>query len=270
MHATIFVAVLLSVFSVNALPTLLKPANGTSVGTTNGTSSTSTGAFNVSSVTSSLIASSTSAPPPFASAESSLLRAMQSEISAVDPSGTAYTVFATTISSRPAVEISAIGGPPGQIMFVPTTSQRPRLVATATSYQAPTGTGSDRANVAFTVPTSLPTGGAELSTVLSELASAGLDEATREINQASKTAELTAYITEVAGTPFVALSSISGPAITLAATSGGKAFTTTFDGLSATAIPGSNSAVGLSVSRSLLTGAVSVFGAMVAGAVMLL
>ncbi len=93
-------------------------------------------------------------------------------------------------------------------------------------------------------------------------ASVELAEVTNVINSASKTAELTAYITgeravcphcvsepradgtctvrleEVAGTPYVALSSISGPAVTLAATSGAPdAFPTSFDGLTVTAIP---------------------------------
>ncbi|KAI0831747.1 hypothetical protein BC628DRAFT_549258 [Trametes gibbosa] len=240
MHATTFVAVLLSIFSVNALPVLFQ--NGTPVSTADGTDATSLSlvVVNASSAASSLIPSSSSEPSPYASAASSLLKAMQSEISAVDPSGTIYTVFATTISARPAVEISSIGGPSGQVMFVPMTSAGDSGSESTVTTTSPTPTGtSNRANDAVTVPTSLPSERAALSSVLSELASAGLDQVTREIHAASKTAELTAYVTEVVGTPLVALSSISGPAITLAATSGGNAFATTFDGLSVTAIPGS-------------------------------
>ncbi|KAI0350245.1 hypothetical protein OH77DRAFT_1413398, partial [Trametes cingulata] len=81
---------------------------------------------------------------------------------------------------------------------------------------------------------------------------------------------LTTYTTEASGTPVVEISSMGGPAITLAPSGASNAFETTFDGFHATAIPGSkNAATGLSASRPLLTGLVGALGAVGAGAMML-
>ncbi|EIW60836.1 uncharacterized protein TRAVEDRAFT_46075 [Trametes versicolor FP-101664 SS1] len=270
MYFTSFVTLLMPVLAAYALPAPFKPRDGPSQ-SLNSTSSPTSTTSGTASATSDLAAVNSSRA-------SSLLKALQNEISAVDPSGTAYTAFITTVSSRLAVEMSSIGGS-GQVQFVAATATLSTQSHDAPTFTAAPASTGNRANDAASSPTGLPSvptalassGGPELSSLLSEIASAELAEVTNVINSASKTAELTAYITEVSGTPYVALSSISGPAITLAATSGAPdAFPTSFDGLAVTAIPSKNAAMGLSVSRSLLAGVVGALGAVGAGAMMIL
>ncbi|KAI0648252.1 hypothetical protein C8Q79DRAFT_563952 [Trametes meyenii] len=80
--------------------------------------------------------------------------------------------------------------------------------------------------------------------------------------------QLTAYVTNLAGTPVVEVSSIGGPAITLATSTG---ITTTFAGHTVVVAPGDkNGASGLSISRPLLSGIVGVLGAVAAGAMIFL
>ncbi|KAH9857642.1 hypothetical protein C2E23DRAFT_284909 [Lenzites betulinus] len=83
--------------------------------------------------------------------------------------------------------------------------------------------------------------------------------------------QFTAFITSVTGVPLVEISSIGGPAITLATTTG---VPTVFAGATFTVVPGpndkKNGAVGLMVSRPLLTGMVSALGAVAAGAMLVL
>ncbi|KAI0637387.1 hypothetical protein C8Q77DRAFT_565273 [Trametes polyzona] len=204
----------------------------------------------------------------YASMASSRLSALRSQLSAVDPSGTAYTAFITTVSGQPAVEMSAIGGV-GNVVFVAATAT-PTALGTTTAPEATATTRAQNAAVSTEATLSLPSGGPELSSALSALASSHLEEISASIKSASKTAELTAYFTDAAGTPVVALSSVSGPAVTLAVTTGGDAFTTVFDGLTVTAIPSKNSVVALSVSSSLLVGIISTLVACSIGAILLI
>lgn len=104
---------------------------------------------------------------------SSLLKALQNEISAVDPSGTAYTAFITSepvarramflvnltssvaVSSRLAVEMSSIGGS-GQVQFVAATATLSTQSHDAPTFTAAPASTGNRANDAASSPTGLP------------------------------------------------------------------------------------------------------------------
>ncbi|KAL1947422.1 hypothetical protein VTO73DRAFT_14383 [Trametes versicolor] len=101
-----------------------------------------------------------------------------------------------------------------------------------------------------------------------------LDEASLAIHQlpSASQSQFTAYITTIAGAPVVEISSIGGPAITVATSTAGAA-TTFFAGHTVFVVPGpgkKNGASELKLSRPLLTGLVGALGAVAAGAMMLL
>ncbi|EIW60759.1 uncharacterized protein TRAVEDRAFT_46003 [Trametes versicolor FP-101664 SS1] len=129
-----------------------------------------------------------------------------------------------------------------------------------------------------------PTASAELNSILSSPptgtalaaleASIILDEASLAIHQLPSASEsqFTAYITTIAGAPVVEVSSIGGPAITVATSTAGAA-TTFFAGHTVFVVPGpgkKNGASELKISRPLLTGMVGALGAVAAGAMMIL
>ncbi|TBU58161.1 hypothetical protein BD310DRAFT_948927 [Dichomitus squalens] len=80
--------------------------------------------------------------------------------------------------------------------------------------------------------------------------------------------QLTAFFTTVSGTPLMEISSIGGPAVTLAPTGG---VTTTFAGFTVTAVPPKkNGAAALSISRPLMGGMIGALGVVAGGAFMIL
>ncbi|EJF67431.1 hypothetical protein DICSQDRAFT_131765 [Dichomitus squalens LYAD-421 SS1] len=80
--------------------------------------------------------------------------------------------------------------------------------------------------------------------------------------------QLTAFFTTVSGTPLMEISSIGGPAVTLAPTGG---VTTTFAGFTVTAVPPKkNGAPALSISRPLMGGMIGALGVVAGGAFMIL
>ncbi|KAI0373315.1 hypothetical protein BV20DRAFT_1013789, partial [Pilatotrama ljubarskyi] len=253
MHAKILATILLSVVAVGAVP-----VEGSAVPQ--------------SSTSSPATASAASDAQRYSSQASSMLKALNSELSAVDPSGTVYTAYITNIAGRPIVEMSAIGGEAFPVVTSSTDSESatPTFALPGSPLSAASSGGSAAHAASTSITMSLPTGGPELASALSSIASQELATVQAGISILSKT-ELTVFLTEASGTPVVAISSIGGPAITLAPTGASDAFETTFDGFHATAIPGSkNAATGLSVSRPLLTGIAGVLGAFSAGVVMLL
>ncbi|KAI0329828.1 hypothetical protein GY45DRAFT_1324419 [Cubamyces sp. BRFM 1775] len=197
---------------------------------------------------------------------SSLLQAVNSEISAAMPHASAYTAYITTISGRPVVEMAESVG--GQV-WVAVTSGSP--IATVDNAEAtPTGGANDTSSAAASTSSS---GNATSSPTPASSALAQASSLLSNVQSliSSKT-ELLAYVTQISAVPVVEVSSKGGEAITLATSAGGKAFTTTFDGVVMTAVPASKNAAAASlvVPKPLLTGVVGAMGAVAVGAMLLL